>query len=258
MRPSVSSASVSERGSGAPSPGAGSHRRLALDGLFAVSFVLLLSDAALSVAMPSVQTERDLGMQELPWMVSSCTLAFAAVELLAGSLADAFGARLVSLLGVAVFSAASLLAGLSPAFAPLIASRLLQGAGAALITQATLSLIVRDFAPPCQAVALTPTTAAAVEAVPPRQSGLASGLLSMSRTIGLALGVSVMGALVTMSGPTDRTGIPAGFAGGLSKGLLVYGVLAGATAVLAFATVRDVKLAPEELPADVAPETRAL
>jgi EmrB/QacA subfamily drug resistance transporter len=107
-------------------------------------------------------------------------------------------------------------------------------------------------------LSVTPTTAAAVEAVPPRQSGLASGVLSTSRTIGLALGVSVMGALVTMSGPTDRTGIPAGFAGGLSKGLLVYGVLAGATAVLALATVREVTLAPEELPADVAPETRAL
>lgn len=106
-------------------------------------------------------------------------------------------------------------------------------------------------------ISVTPTTAAAVEAVPPRQSGLASGVLSTSRTIGLALGVSVMGALVAMGGPTVGTGIPAGFADGLSTGLLVYGILAGAAAVLALATVRHITLAPEGRPAEIAPETRA-
>jgi DHA2 family methylenomycin A resistance protein-like MFS transporter len=88
-------------------------------------------------------------------------------------------------------------------------------------------------------ISVTPTTAAAVEAVPPRQSGLASGVLSTSRTVGLALGVSVMGALVSMGGPTPRAGIPSDYADGLSKGLLVYGVLAGATAVLAIVAVRE-------------------
>jgi hypothetical protein len=107
-------------------------------------------------------------------------------------------------------------------------------------------------------LSVTPTTAAAVEAVQPRQAGLASGVRSTSRTIGLALGVSAMGALMAMRGPTDRTGIPAGFASGLSDGLPILGVLAGATAVLALATVRDVKLTPEELPADAPPEARTL
>jgi hypothetical protein len=62
-----------------------------------------------------------------------------------------------------------------------------------------------------------------------------------------------------MSGPTEGTGITAGFADGLSKGLLVYGVLAGATAVLAPVTVRDARLAPEGRPAEsaAAPETHA-
>lgn len=52
--------------------------------------------------------------------------------------------------------------------------------------------------------------------------------------------------------------MPAGFSVSLSDGLLIYGILAGATVVLALATVRDVTLALEELPADVAPEMRAL
>jgi DHA2 family methylenomycin A resistance protein-like MFS transporter len=88
-------------------------------------------------------------------------------------------------------------------------------------------------------ISVTPTTAAAVEAVPPRQSGLASGVLSTSRTIGLALGVSVMGALVAMGGPTAGAGIPSDYADGLSRGLLIYGLLAGATAVLAIVAVRE-------------------
>lgn len=153
MSPWISNASV-EGAPGAPVPGASSHRWLALGGLSVMSFVLLLSDAALSVALPSAQTDLGVSIHELQWVVNSYTLALAAVVLLAGRLADAFGARRVFLFGVVVFSAASLFAGLSQGFAPLIASRLLQGVGAALITPATLSLIIQDFAPPRQAVAL--------------------------------------------------------------------------------------------------------
>jgi MFS family permease len=105
-------------------------------------------------------------------------------------------------------------------------------------------------------ISVTPTTAAAVEAVPPAQSGLASGVLSTSRTIGLALGVSVMGALVVMEGPTAGTGIPAGFAAGLSDGLLVYGILAGVTAVMALAAVRNGSSTPGVGCADAASATR--
>jgi len=86
-----------------------------------------------------------LTLSGLEGVVSGYVLAFAGLMLVGGRLADVYGQRRVFRAGLAVFTAASLLAGLSPTGSVLIASRALQGLGAALLTPAALALLPAAF-----------------------------------------------------------------------------------------------------------------
>ena len=79
--------------------------------------------------------------------MSGYALTFAALMLIGGKLADAYGRRLLFVVGIAVFTAASLACGLSTTGEMLIAARVAQGAGAALMNPATLSIIAATFPP---------------------------------------------------------------------------------------------------------------
>ena len=100
MRATTASIGTTVRNSGALPSGTASHRWLALAGLSVMSFVLLLSDSALSIALPTVRTDLGLSMQGVQWIVNAYTLSFAAVVLVAGSLSDAIGARRVAQHGI--------------------------------------------------------------------------------------------------------------------------------------------------------------
>ncbi len=122
------------------------HRRcLALTGLTVVTFLLLLDDTAVAVAQPTIQRRLGLDLEGLQWVVNAYTLTIAAFILLAAQLADRFGRKRVYLTGLAIFTLASLGAGLAPSGALLIAMRAVQGFGAALVTPTALAIIADTF-----------------------------------------------------------------------------------------------------------------
>ncbi len=105
--------------------------------VFAV-FMTTLDNTVVNVALPSIQEDLHLGLSGLAWVVNAYVLSFAVLLLTGGRLADVFGRRQAFLTGLAGFTGASLLAGLAPGPAVLIAARVLQGAAAALMTPPTL------------------------------------------------------------------------------------------------------------------------
>lgn len=129
----------------AESPGRMGSRWIILAGLTLVTFLLLLDDTAVSVALPSIQKQLGLEFGGLEWVVNAYTLTIAAFTLVAGRLADRNGARRIFLLGLAIFIVGSLVSGFAPAAVVLIGARAFQGLGAALVAPASLSLIAIAF-----------------------------------------------------------------------------------------------------------------
>ena len=95
----------------APSILTGRSRWVALSVITVVSFLLLLEDTAVSVALPAIRRDLGVGLTGLEWVVNAYTLALAVLVLPAGKLADAYGRRRMFVAGLLVFSVASLLAG---------------------------------------------------------------------------------------------------------------------------------------------------
>ena len=119
---------------------------LALALLSVVQFMVVLDIAIVNVALPSIQTDLGFSQENLQWVISAYALVFGGFLLLGGRAADLLGRRRIFLLGVVVFTVASLLAGLAWSESSLIAARALQGLGASIITPAALSILSTTFA----------------------------------------------------------------------------------------------------------------
>src|SRR4051794_14103185 len=122
------------------------HRWFALALLFLVQFMVVLDIAIVNVALPSIQVDLGFSQGDLQWVISAYALVFGGFLLLGGRTADMLGRRRVFLVGIVVFTAASLLAGLAWSEPSLIGARALQGLGAAVITPAALSILSTTFA----------------------------------------------------------------------------------------------------------------
>ncbi|MFB7832978.1 MFS transporter [Streptomyces sp. NPDC056056] len=120
----------------------------------AAQFMLVLDVTVVNVALPALATDLDLGRTALTWVVTAYTLCFGGLMLLGGRLSDALGARRVLLVGLALFTAASLACGLAPNAAVLLGGRIAQGVGAALLSPAALALVTTVFHGPERAKAL--------------------------------------------------------------------------------------------------------
>ncbi|MGW9133480.1 MFS transporter [Streptomyces sp. NPDC055681] len=108
-------------------------------------FVITLDAQIVNVALPAIRVGFDGGMTGLQWVVDGYTLMFAAFLLSAGALTDRLGARRTFGIGMALFVAASAACGLAPNLSTLVVSRLVQGAGAAVIVPSSLTLIREAF-----------------------------------------------------------------------------------------------------------------
>lgn len=108
-------------------------------------FMLILDVTVVNVALPSMGADLHLGRQTLTWVVTGYALAFGGLMLLGGRLADAFGARRTLLAGLALFTVSSLLTGLATGAVTVLAGRVLQGVGAALLSPAALSIVTTSF-----------------------------------------------------------------------------------------------------------------
>jgi EmrB/QacA subfamily drug resistance transporter len=118
---------------------------LALLVIATAQLMLVLDDAIANIALPSIQRDLDVSASALPWVITAYVLAFGALLLFGGRAGDVFGRRRVFQLGLGVFTVASLLNGLAPTDTVLLASRALQGIGAALAAPNALALITTNF-----------------------------------------------------------------------------------------------------------------
>src|SRR4051794_34324792 len=119
---------------------------LALALLSAVQFMVVLDIAIVNVALPSIKVDLGFSQENLQWVISAYALVFGGFLLLGGRAADVLGRRRMFLVGLVVFTLASLLAGLAWSEASLIGARALQGLGAAIISPAALSILSTTFA----------------------------------------------------------------------------------------------------------------
>jgi EmrB/QacA subfamily drug resistance transporter len=108
-------------------------------------FMVILDVSIVNVALPSIQKDLHFSQGDLQWVLSAYALTFGGFLLLGGRAADLLGRRRVFMVGVVVFTAASLACGLSSSEGMLIASRAVQGLGAAILSPAALSIITTTF-----------------------------------------------------------------------------------------------------------------
>ncbi len=114
--------------------------------LVCVAFFMTVLDVSIvNVALPSIKTSLHVSDTSLEWVLVAYTITFGGFLLLGGRAADLLGRRLMFMLGVALFSAASLACGLAGSMSVLIAARAVQGVGAAIVSPATLSIIMTTF-----------------------------------------------------------------------------------------------------------------
>jgi EmrB/QacA subfamily drug resistance transporter len=138
-------------------------------------FMIMLDNTVVNVALPSIQRDLGADLSSLEWIVAGYALTFASLMLTGGKLADAYGRRLMFVVGIAVFTLSSLACGLSTSEEMLIVARIVQGAGAALMNPATLSIIAATF--------------------PPKERGTAIGIWAGVSALALAIGPLVGGLL---------------------------------------------------------------
>ena len=138
-------------------------------------FMIMLDNTVVNVALPSIQQDLEISTSELEWVVNAYALTFGVLLLSGGKLADLLGRRAIFIIGLVIFTGASLWCGLAGGAESLIAARTVQGIGAALMNPATLSIITATF--------------------PPRQRGMAIGIWAGVAALALAIGPLVGGLL---------------------------------------------------------------
>lgn len=148
--------------------------------LVAAQFVVMLDSSILNVALPSIASDLDLTPVGTAWVLNAYFLSFGGLLLISGRAADVFGRRRMFLIGAGVLVVGSLVGGFAAAEGQLIAARLVQGAGAAMLSPAAMSVILARFEGPARARAMSGWGAAS--------------------TVGGAVGVTVGGLLTAALG----------------------------------------------------------
>lgn len=184
-----------------------------------VGFFMILVDATIvAVANPTIMEQLGADYDGVIWVTSAYLLAYAVPLLVAGRLGDMYGPKNLYLAGLAVFTAASLWCGLAGSIGMLIAARVVQGIGAALLTPQTLSTITRIFPPERRGVAMSVwgATAGVATLVGPLAGGVLVGGLGWQwiffvnvpiGIVGLGLAVWLVPVLPTQPHRFDVLGV---------------------------------------------------
>ncbi|GAB2548389.1 DHA2 family efflux MFS transporter permease subunit [Leucobacter ruminantium] len=200
-------------------------------------FMILVDTTIVSVANPSIMSGLDTTMVATLWATSAYLLAYAVPLLITGRLGDRFGPRRIYLIGLALFTASSLACGLSPNIETLVAARVFQGLGAALMTPQTMAVITRIFKPRERgsAMAIWGVTAGVATLIGPILGGFLVDSLGWEwiffinvpvGVIAFALALRFVPVLATSAHRFDWLGVLLSAAGMF---LLVFGIQEGET-----------------------------
>ncbi|ORB50294.1 MFS transporter [Mycolicibacterium rhodesiae] len=199
-------------------------------------FMILVDSTIVAVANPSIMDGLQItDYDTVIWVTSAYLLAYAVPLLLAGRLGDRFGPKNLYIVGLAIFTASSLWCGLAGSISTLIAARVVQGLGAALLTPQTLSTITRIFPPERRGVAMSlwGATAGVATLVGPLAGGVLVGRLGWEwiffvnvpvGVVGLGLAVWLIPALPTRRHRFDIVGVALS---GIGMFLVVFGLQEG-------------------------------
>lgn len=202
-----------------------------------IGFFMILVDATIvAVANPAIMVALGAGYDAVIWVTSAYLLAYAVPLLVAGRLGDRYGPKTVYLVGLTVFTAASLWCGLSDSIGMLIAARVLQGFGAALLTPQTLTVITRTFPAHRRGVAMSVwgATAGVATLVGPLAGGVLVDSLGWQwifivnvpvGVLGLALAVWLVPSLPTQS--RQRFDVPGVVLSAVGMFLIVFALQEG-------------------------------
>jgi DHA2 family methylenomycin A resistance protein-like MFS transporter len=177
-------------------PQSRSAKRLTLAAMSLGFGVVQLDVTIVNTALNSMGSALGGGVSELQWVVSTYTIAFAALILTAGALGDRLGAKKIFMVGFSVFTAASLACALAPTAAILIAARAAQGVGAAILVPNSLALLSHAY--PDE-----------------KERGRAVGIWAAGASLALTAGPFVGGVLITLVGWRSifLVNLPIGLAG---------------------------------------------
>jgi len=149
--------------------------RLVLWSMTLANAMILVDQTAVPLALPSIMKDFGVGSQQVQWVLNASLLPLAGLLVLGGRLGDMFGRRRIFIIGTVLFTGASAVGGLSPVFAVLLACRILQGAGGALMLPNTVAIVSAAY--------------------PARERGRALGLMGGAAAVAGALGPTIGGAL---------------------------------------------------------------
>jgi EmrB/QacA subfamily drug resistance transporter len=198
-------------------------------------FMIVVDSTIVVIANPTIKADLHIGYDTVVWVTSAYLLGYAVVLLVAGRLGDRLGTKNLYLIGLGVFTAASLWCGLSGSAAMLITARVVQGVGAGVLTPQTLSMITRIFPPERRGVAVSVwgATAGVATLVGPLAGGaLVDGpgwqwiffVNVPIGIVGLALAVWLVPALPKQAHRFDLVGVALS---GLGTFLIVFGLQQG-------------------------------
>src|SRR5256884_8486677 len=211
-------------------------RRWTLVAVCTTTFMLLLDITIVNVALPSIQRDLNAGLTGLEWVVDAYALTLAALILTAGALSDRYGRRFLFMVGVLIFTSASLLCGLAWNIVALDIARAIQGVGGAALFATALALIGHEYRGPERggAIAVWGATIGAAVASGPLVGGILTDTLGWRWVFFVNVPVGAFAlwvALTRMSESRDERAVRADVWGLLTWSaalfLIVFGLLRG-------------------------------
>jgi MFS transporter, DHA2 family, methylenomycin A resistance protein len=170
--------------------------------------VIQLDVSVVNVAVKAIGADLGGGVSDLQWVVSAYTVAFAALILTAGTLGDRLGAKRLFIAGFVVFTLASAACGLAPSLPVLIASRAVQGVGAAMLAPSSLTLLNHTFTEPgekARAIGLYLAGASTALAGGPLVAGVLTATLGWRSIFFINAPIGVVGILLTVRYATETS-----------------------------------------------------
>ncbi|MFJ2788795.1 MULTISPECIES: MFS transporter [unclassified Streptomyces] len=219
-----------------PAPAPSPSHRTALGVLATGMLMTVLDGSIVTVAMPAIQSDLGFTPTGLSWIVNAYLIAFGSLLLLSGRLGDLVGRKRLFLIGTALFTGASLLAGAATSPGVLVAARFLQGVGSALSSAVGLGILVTLFTAPrerARAIAVFSFTGAAGASLGQVLGGVLTDALTWNWIFLINLPIGVATLLVALRAlPADRgLGLRAG-ADVLGALLVTAGLVTGIYAVV--------------------------